>query len=648
MVKAESVNLPNDLANVRDTLWSVLAFGLLIVICGCSPSANRSSPAADGTATDDQKSAASQAHENTAIKSVSIQAHLATDFDESREADRATVFQPEVDGWHTESFSNATSQQLEHLAKLIADAGSIDTERLRAKLKDLVLPNFRGTELRPSSLDDAFRDVTLIVRRPAARSPGVESVNGLGELVSSLQALARDLKDAEDVHVKFKVFRVHLSDATADTTVLYQASGRSPQGTIQQNAEWQVSWSPGNKAGTPKIVRINLTDYEEVVGQHEQQALFADNTRAVIGSESAYRDQLRHGIDYWRDRIPQYLGIYYFGHHGLAIGDVDGDGLDDVYVCQPGGLPNRLFLHRATGEAVEVSAAAGVNVLNNSRSALLVDLDNDGDNDLIVTTTEQVLIYDNQGAARFRLAAQLSSISGGYSTSVVDYDLDGLLDIYICVYLRQAANEDRLPYPIPYHDANNGGENALLRNVGNWKFENVTQQVGLDQHNSRFSYAGTWDDYDRDGDMDLYVANDFGRNSLYRNDDGRFSDVASDTGLEDTGFGMSATWGDFNRDGHMDLYVGNMFSSAGNRIAFQSRFQKNASPETRRKLQRSARGNSLYQNLGNGTFRDVSVDSAVTMGRWSWGTLMADLNNDGWEDIVALNGMVTGQTPDDL
>ncbi len=108
---------------------------------------------------------------------------------------------------------------------------------------------------------------------------------------------------------------------------------------------------------------------------------------------------------------------------------------------------------------------------------------------------------------------------------------------------------------------------------------------------------------------------------------------------------MSVSWGDYNRDGRPDLYVGNMFSSAGQRITYQRQFREGASDSTRASYQRHARGNSLFENAGDGTFRDVSVEAGVTMGRWAWSSNFVDINNDGWEDLVVANGMVTG--PDD-
>jgi hypothetical protein len=172
--------------------------------------------------------------------------------------------------------------------------------------------------------------------------------------------------------------------------------------------------------------------------------------------------------------------------------------------------------------------------------------------------------------------------------------------------------------------------------------------VGLGQNNHRFSFAASWEDYDNDGDLDLYVANDYGRNSLYRNDRGTFRDVAASAGVEDISAGMSVSWGDVNNDGWMDLYVANMFSSAGNRVTYQRRFLPSADAGTRADYQRHARGNSLFVNAGDGTFRDVSESAGVTMGRWAWGSPFADLNHDGLQDIVVANGFLTQELEDDL
>ena len=149
---------------------------------------------------------------------------------------------------------------------------------------------------------------------------------------------------------------------------------------------------------------------------------------------------------------------------------------------------------------------------------------------------------------------------------------------------------------MPYHDANNGAANLLLRHTGDWVFDEVSSDVGLDENNQRFSYAAAWEDFDLDGDQDLYVANDFGRNNLYRNDDGQFKDIAKEAGVEDISAGMSVSWGDYNVDGFPDLYVANMFSSAGHRVAYQRRFRANDAVDAKAQFRRHrAREQSVCQ-----------------------------------------------------
>ena len=238
-----------------------------------------------------------------------------------------------------------------------------------------------------------------------------------------------------------------------------------------------------------------------------------------------------------------------------------------------------------------------------------------------------------------------------FSITAADFDLDGDLDIYACGYNPSAdrVRSGTLGEPLPYHDAQNGGRNMLLRNEGGWQFNDVTETVGLSHNNNRFSFAAAWEDYDDDGDPDLYVANDYGRNNPYQNTNGRFVDVAAELGIEDMSAGMSASWGDFNRDGRLDIYISNMFSAAGNRITFQRQFKPGAPKTMLAQYQRHARGNSLFQaDLDGGGFSDVSVEQGVTMGRWAWGSRFVDLNNDGWEDLVVANGFISTEDTGDL
>jgi hypothetical protein len=310
-----------------------------------------------------------------------------------------------------------------------------------------------------------------------------------------------------------------------------------------------------------------------------------------------------------------------------------------------------LFLHKADGTAVDISAVAGVNWLGNTQTSLFVDLDNDGDQDLVVAMQLGVIIMSNNGQGQFQVAAvKMCPESAAMCLAAGDYDDDGDLDLYVGGYSPRgsAAGFRFMGRPIPYHDANNGARSRLFRNDRNWQFTDVTREVGLEKNNRRFTLSACWEDYDHDGDLDLYVANDYGRNSLYRNDAGHFTDVAAEAGVEDISAGMSVSWGDYNNDGWMDLYVSNMFSSAGNRVTYQRQFLRDADSSNKASFQRHARGNSLFRNMGDGTFRDVSEQAGIMMGRWAWTSRFFDMNNDGLQDIFVANGFITQNDPGDL
>jgi hypothetical protein len=111
---------------------------------------------------------------------------------------------------------------------------------------------------------------------------------------------------------------------------------------------------------------------------------------------------------------------------------------------------------------------------------------------------------------------------------------------------------------------------------------------------------------------------------------------------------MSATWADYDRDGNMDLYVSSMFSGAGNQVVPQADFSPSMPEETRRKFLKMVRGNTLLRNLGQGRFSDVTDPMAEGYGGWAWGAKFADLNNDGWEDLYVANGYISQPDKDDL
>ncbi len=217
---------------------------------------------------------------------------------------------------------------------------------------------------------------------------------------------------------------------------------------------------------------------------------------------------------------------------GSRSATFDDDGFDDLYVCQPAGLPNRLYRNRGDGTFEDITDSAGVGILENTACALFADIDNDGRQDLIVVCTSGPLLFLNQGGGKFREkpnAFQFATPPQGTFTgaAIADYDRDGWLDIYFCLYLYYQGT-DQYKYPSPYYDAENGPPNFLMRNQRDGTFRDVTAQTGLDKNNTRYSFCCGWSDYNRDGWPDLYVVNDFGRKNLYRNNgDGTFTDVAA-------------------------------------------------------------------------------------------------------------------------
>ncbi|CAN5218831.1 hypothetical protein BH23VER1_BH23VER1_23290 [soil metagenome] len=532
---------------------------------------------------------------------------------------------PVVDGWDSERFTEVALAQLKKVGEILGGQSATSDGVLAA--------GFSAAPVRPGDLELVFHDASVEVKRPRPNVSDSVSSRLPSPIVDGLA----------DIRTKFKIVRVDLDGQEASTTAYFQMSGTQPDSrTIQINATWHCQWMADDP---PLLAAIEVADYEEVVSS----AGFVDCTGAAIAGAGHLTEQFAHGRDHWYGSMEVTLGIDGRGN-GIAIGDANGDGLEDIYLCQPAALPNRLLLRAPDGSLSDASAAAGVDWLDSTRAALLIDIDNDGDQDLVLSMGTHLVLHENDGTGHFRVRLTIPSSSTLFSISAVDYDGDGHLDLYACGYSAAARSrpEDIFASPMPYHDANNGGPNMLLRNEGNWEFTDVTREVGLDTNNLRFSLAAAWEDFDNDGDPDLYVANDFGRNNLYRNDGGTFTDIAAEAGLEDIGPGMSVSWGDANNDGHPDLYVSNMFSSAGSRITRQKQFKPGADPADIAGFQRHARGNSLFINRGDGTFDDRSTESGTSMGRWAWGSLFVDLNNDGHRDLYVTNGFVTADNKDDL
>ncbi len=557
---------------------------------------------------------------------------------------------PSKDGWDTEVFAEHAKAQLDRLAKTIPDPAA----RAGLDLSRLATPSFHTAGLRPEPLQTAYTDAFAVVRRSVGPSefpaqPDLDPLRGPEGLREALARQGQIVAGASSIRHKFKIYRVVPGQGHTDTLVDFQIYGRTASGSTQVNSIWQVRWVAGPDATTPLVAWIGVPDYEEIESRTAQGDWFSDITLGVLKGNRAFDEHLMHGYNHWWTRVESAVGFQIFSRCGLAIGDANGDGLEDVYVCQPSGLPNRLFVQNPDGTVTDRSSEAGIDFLDLTSSALFLDLDGDGDQDLALAMLECLLVLENDGSGRFRIAASVKANPDTQSMCAADYDLDGDLDLFVCVNDGWQVGKPQITTgTFVYHDATDGGPNHLFRNDGGWTFTDVTAECGLEADNRRHSLAACWEDFDDDGDPDLYVANDYGPNNLWRNDGGKFVDVGRAAGAEDFGSGMSAHWGDFDRDGRFDIYVANMWSSAGGRVTYNEKFRPFEDPGTKRRWQRFAKGNTLLRNHGDGRFEEVSAEAAVEMGRWAWGSNFADLNNDGWEDLLVANGYLTMEDPADL
>lgn len=324
---------------------------------------------------------------------------------------------------------------------------------------------------------------------------------------------------------------------------------------------------------------------------------------------------------------------------GAAAGDVDGDGRIDLFV--PSVPENKLYVNRGDGSFEDVAPAWGVAAPGGGTGALLVDLDNDGDQDLFVAHVEGpgLKLYENTGKS-FKDVSEASGIARrafAYSVTAGDIDRDGRVDLYVACY-----NAFGRVAPSSWTQATNGTPNLLFRNLGGGRFEECAAARGV--ADPRWSYAALFADFDQDGDVDLLVSNDYGDKGVYVNDgQGRFTDEAAARGARDAGNGMGVDCGDADGDGKLDIYFMNMSSTAGNRILKRLFSSPSGVEGTVTKL---AAGNTLLL-AGGASFRDASASSGVGPAEWSWGGGFLDFDNDGRLDIHVANGFITGKTAKD-
>ncbi|MFQ5670055.1 MAG: FG-GAP repeat domain-containing protein [Acidobacteriota bacterium] len=447
------------------------------------------------------------------------------------------------------------------------------------------------------------------------------------EFIRSLAGFVARFDPVEDVRIKVKRSRATEGGARVEADLAFWLVGRNEKGRrewVQGKAKVRAAREPGSPW---RMDPFEITEFGSMVASRD---LFQEVSWEA-GLEEEDPPVLEHPS----------LGL---AAYGAAAADVDGDGLLDLF--STGARGNTLYLNQGDGTFRDAAAESWVRTLPAPGVApLFVDYDNDGDSDLFITSTGGQFLFENrripEGRLVFRdvsLQAGVQRKAVGFSAAAGDVNGDGFPDLYVASY-----NLYGQVLPDSWDHATNGTANLLFVNQGDGTFREQGREWGI--ADGRWSYAASFADVDGDGDLDLYVANDFGGgNALFINQGNRFEDQAAARGVADGGYGMGVSFSDYDNDGDLDLHVTKMSSTAGRRIL--AHLDSHTLPGKER-LGELASGNSLYANQGDGTFRDVSAEAGPFSAGWAWGGGFVDIDNDGREDLHTPNGFLSGASMKD-
>ncbi len=347
--------------------------------------------------------------------------------------------------------------------------------------------------------------------------------------------------------------------------------------------------------------------------------------------------------------------VHYDHGNGIAVADVDGDGLYDIYfVNQVGG--NELWKNLGDGKFKNITKEAGVGLPDRiSVTASFADIDNDGDQDLFVTSVRGGnVLFENDGHGHFKDITKEAGVGlAAHSSGAVffDYDNDGLVDLLLCnvgkytsdgrwpdgsyVGLQNAFFGHLIPSRFEYP--------TLYKNMGHNRFKDVTVEVGL--HPESWSGDASFTDLNGDGWPDLFILNMQGHDHYFENEGGKKFVDKTEKYFPKTPWGtMGIKFFDYDNDGRMDLFLTDMHSDMmGDRTPNEEKLktpEKEIMPKEHLGAARDMFifGNAFFHNLGDGKFEEIS-DRLGVENYWPWGVSVDDLNADGWDDIFISSSM---------
>lgn len=550
---------------------------------------------------------------------------------DSQQQASSTSTEEERQEWSLEEADRKYLWDLEHHSNVLVKHGFASLVKALQEQDAAVLERALSDDFVGEILDDPTRiviedEVTRATReqQPAKSRPLTRS-----ELVEFLLEGRSDFNVTPKVRFDVKVIlpdsRDNLDGSWKSTCVMRIWGERQEGQPGDFVLMFQLTHERPTKERMAEAGWIRTLTIEQVATSTSERYLF----REAHADFKIDRDLLYNNWD--NDDKSQNTG-------GIYACDFNRDACTDLLITDINPQASSLYQGLPGGGFEDVTADVGLRVIRRELpdiNAAFVDLDSDGWEDLVFARGDVFRNLDGRRLVNVTPQSNLPLHTQGIpssSVSVVDFDRDGQMDLYI-------SRRGGLPTSWLEDTKENPATNLLLRNLGNWKFDDVTarSRTGGD---ARSTFTSLWLNANDDLWPDLYVINEFGDGALYVNQTGNsFHQIDVDETTDDFG-AMGASCGDIDNDGKIDLYVSSMYSKAGSRVT--ANLPKDVYPaEVHAKLRRLISGSEFYQNEGSLTFSPRGEAYQIHDVGWSWGPTLADFDNDGWLDLFATAGYMS-------